>query len=401
MKTLLSLKKLKRLSAMGAFIIALLLISSCKLLNKIQEGIDTLNNLGNNTNVILDQASGDLNANAANYEQIMREAINKITSQSVKAQLQDALDHAIVTASSEYRCDISFTADYLIKRIKAIKATLNNTSVPTEAPVVCNNIPSVVNMNLPPNQRNMIEVTGYFLNQDFSKYKLYLQSTNGSKSNKTSALTASSDFKLIVNLGSTGIVLDNSSDKIILSWNGNDISIIPVLQRIPEKCQLVDRTLLNLPKLVLTPSHQKNVCQGKGDKEFNGNGPCSQGHVNIYTKNDGKELWASASVDMWECPDDLAMCRSDYTSGSASVEMKLATMDAGWRIKVIKETTNDWFSNIDRKADQSESVSGSGPVMNYLIFGDFDGDDIGSSRVEITFKNIKVTLEEIGDCVRN
>jgi len=40
-------------------------------------------------------------------------------------------------------------------------------------------------------------------------------------------------------------------------------------------------------------------------------------------------------------------------------------------------------------------------VLNYLIQGDTDGDDLGSSRIEITFKSIKVTLEEIGDCIRN
>jgi len=91
----------------------------------------------------------------------------------------------------------------------------------------------------------------------------------------------------------------------------------------------VNRTLLNLDKIVITTTHQKNVCSGKGDKEFNGNGPYSRGSVSIFTRNDGRELWASASVDMWECPDDLSLCRSDYSSGSASKVTKLATMDAG------------------------------------------------------------------------
>ncbi len=401
MKTIYISKKFLNLTFYSVIVITIMTISGCDLLKKIQNAIDTLNNLGNNTNVVLDQAASDLNANASNFEQIMQEAINKINSNTIKAQLQDALNNAIVTTSTEYRCDISFTADYLIKRIKAIKASLNNSPVPVEEPHICNNLPSLIDMNLPANNRNKIDVTGYFLNQDFSKYKLYLQSTNGSKTNKTSCLTASTDFKLNINLGSNGIIITNTSDKIILMWNNNVLSEIPVVQRLPEKCQLVDRTLLNLPKLVLTPVHQKNVCPGKGDLEFDGHGPCTQGYVNIFTRNDGKELWASAKVDMWECPDDLTLCRSDYTSGSISKELKLATMDAGWRIKVIKETTNDWFTNIDRICDQSESVSGSGPVSNYLIFGDFSGDDIGSSRVEITFKSIKVTLEAIGDCVRN
>jgi len=394
-------KQMINLILYSLVVITLMSMSSCKIAQKIKDGIDSFNNLGNNTNVILDEAAGNLNANADNFRQIMEDAMNKINSQSIKAQLQDALNNAIITASSEYRCDVSFTADYLIKRIKAIKASLNNSPAPVEEPHVCNNLPSLIDMNLPANNRNKVEITGYFLNQDFTKYKLYLQQTNGTKSNKTSSLSASSDFKLNINLGNNGIILTNTSDKIVLMWNDHIISEIPVVQRLPEKCTLVDRTLTNLPKIILTATHQKNVCPGKGDKEFNGNGPCSKGSVNIFTRNDGRELWASAKVDMWECPDDLSLCRSDYTSGSATKELKLATMDVGWRIKVIKETTNDWFSNIDRKADQSEMVSGSGPVSNYLIFGDFSGQDIGSSKVEITFKPIKVTLEEIGDCVRN
>lgn len=401
MKNPILLRSLKRIFIYSLFATVLVAADSCKLAKKIQETIDTLNNIGNNTNVILDQAASDLNANADNFRQIMEETINKINTQSIKAQLQDALDNAIVTASTEYRCDISFTADYLIKRIKAIKASLNNTAPPVEEPHICNNLPSLIDMNLPPNQRNKVEITGYFLNEDFSKYKLYHQLTNGSKSNKTSCLTASSDFKLNINLGNTGIVLGTNSDKLVLTWGNEVLTEIPVVQRIPENCQLVDRTLTGLPKLILTVVHQKNICPNKGDKEFSGHGPCSKGSVSIFTRNDGRELWARGSVDMWECPDDLNLCRSDYTSGSITKELKLATMDSGWRIKLIKDTPNDWFSNIDRKTDQSEQVSGSGPVLNYLIFGDFNGDDIGSSRVEVTFKSIKVTLEEIGNCVRN
>ena len=257
-------------------------------------------------------------------------------------------------------------------------------------------------MNRPANQRNLITLTGYFLNEDFRKYKLFLFNQNGSSSNRTSSLSASTDFKLLVNLGSSGITLNENSAKLVLKWNNIIISEIPVLQRQPEPCRVREREFTGLPTMVLYPEHKKDprIDKPKGDKEFQGHGPCTTGNVSIFTRNNETELWARAFVRMWECPDDLTKMRYDFTYGDKTLEMKLVTADAGWRIKMIKETTHVYFQNIDRNADRTETISGSGPVLRYLIQGDTSGDDLGSSRVEITFKPIKVTLEEVGDCIR-
>jgi hypothetical protein len=138
-----------------------------------------------------------------------------------------------------------------------------------------------------------------------------------------------------------------------------------------------------------------------GDLEFAGNGPCTRGTVSIFTRDNGKELWARGFVRMWECPDDYSQIKSDYTYGDKQQEIKLVDADLGWRIKMIKETTNASFQNIDKDANTTENISGSGPVSNYKILGDASGNDLGSSRVEISFKSIKVTLEELGDCIQN
>ena len=375
---------------------------SCKVIKKIADEYgDILTNATNDINQILDRATSDLNSNASNYGNIMQEAINSITDADIKAQLQDALDNAIVTTSTEIRCNIQFTGDYLIKRIRAIKAAYNNAPVPVEVPRFCTIIPSAINMNQPANQRNLVTLTGYFLNESFNKYRLVLYNKNGSTSNRTSSLSASTDFKLLINLGSGGITLNENSAKLVLLWNNNVLSEIPVLQRQPEPCRIREREFSGLPRMVLYPEHKRDPrINKKGDKEFQGHGPCTTGNVLIFTRNDGKELWARAFVRMWECPDDLTRSRSDHTYGDKTLEMKLVNADAGWRIKMIKEATSDNFQNIDRNADRTERISGSGPVSSYLIQGDTSGDDLGSSRVEISFKPIKVTLEEIGDCIR-
>lgn len=372
------------------------ILTSCGILNDF---VDAFTNFGNTTNQILDQAINDLNGNAENYGHIMEEAIDKIENENVKEQLQEALDNAIITASSEVRCDIQFTVDYLIKKIKIIKASYNHETLPVENPQICNNNPSIIDMNLAANQRNKIEITGYFLNEDFRKYHLTLYSTTNSSSNQTTNLSMSSDFKLIVNLGSNGVILDESSSRLELTWDDNIVTSIPIIQRHPEPCQIRERTFTGLPKLVLYPAHKKSPWAKKGDKEFDGHGPCTKGNVTIFTRNNGKELWAKGYVQMWECPDDFSKIKEDYTYGDITKEIKLVDVDNGWRIKNIKESTYDQFQNIDRRDDATEEIGGSGPVSMYLIQGDTDGDDLGSSRVEITFKNIKVTLQEIGDCI--
>lgn len=398
MKRMNLFKTLKMASVIIICFLFFTVLNSCK---ELQNIVDTLNNQGNNINSTLDEALGNLNANAANYEQIMRETIDKINSQTIKAQLQDALNSAIVTAGIEYKCSFRFTTDYLIKRVKDIKSSLNNLPPAIQYPVVCTLLPDHIDMNLPANIRNKAEITGYFLNQDFTRYKLYHYLKNGSRSNITNYMNAVSDFKLFINIGSNGVILTSESDRLVLEWGGSLITTIAIVQKTLLPCQIRDFTLQNLPVMTLTPEHAKLYCPGKGDREFNGNGPCTKGHIYVYTTNDGKELWADGSCYMYECPDDYNLCHSDYTSGNANNKILLAIIEAGWRVKQINDAAHDWFQNIDRICDQSESVPGSGPVSRYLVFGDYNGDDIGSSHVEVHFKNIKVTLEKIGDCIRN
>lgn len=383
-------------------ILMLLSVSSCNIINRILGVITTLGNSIVNVNSVLDNTMNNLSATATNYQSIMEEAIQSIKDINVKQQLQSALDNAIVTASGEIKCDIQFTADYLIKRIQAIKAEYNHQPVPILAPRICTVLPSLIDMNLPANQRNYVQITGYFLNENFSKYKLY-HVRSGINIDMTSCLTANTDFKLQINLGSNGITLDQNSQKLVLMWDNDIVTEIPVIQRQVVPCQLRSRILTNLPQMTLLPVKKAfpGLNKPEGDAEFDGNGPCTTGNVSIFTRNNGTELWARAFVRMWECPDDFKYVHSDYSYGDITSEEKLITVDYGWRIKRINQSTYENFQNIDQICDITELVTGNGVVANYVILGDTGGDDLGKSYVVITFRPVNVTLEEIGDCIRN
>jgi len=386
------------------FVLLLLSFSSCGIFNKeIEEIKEVLIGTANSTTAILDQAVSDLNGNAENYGNIMQEAIDKIDDQNVKNQLSNARDDAnkiVATAGTEFKCSIQFTADFLKKKIKAIKADLLNRPIPKELPVFCQIIPASIDMNRPANQRNEICLTGYFLKEDFSKYKLYHYASNGNKTDKTISLTVSTDFKLIINLGSSGITINENSAKLSLTYDGEMISEIPIIQRQREPCKIQERAITGISNLVIYPDHKKSPWQSIGDKEFKGHGPCTKGSVSIFTRNSGRELWARAFVQMWECPDKLDRIQKDYTYGSKEVTVKLKSIADGWRIKKIKDNTYANFQNID-KNHNTELVPGSGPISSYIILGDTGGSDLGRSYVEFRFKAISVTLEEFDDCISN
>ncbi len=366
----------------------------------IKRFLKILPDILDNTNSILDEAVNNITANAENYATILQGAINDVKNAHVKEQLEDALSLAIKNVSDELKCDIQFTGDYLIKRIRAIKAEYNNQPLPPQYPMICVVYPDAINMNLPANMRNDVTISGYFLKENRNSFKLYLYSSGGLVADRTSDLSLSTDYKLKINLGSNGITLSQNSSKLVLKLDDEIISEIVVLQRQPEPCATKTWTYGNLPNIVVYPVHKDFPGRSGGDKEFSGHGPCVRASVTVFTRNNNRELWARCWVQMWECPDDISKSRSDYTYGDATEEIKLATVEDGFKIKRINITTNDDLAYIDYGTG-IETRPGGGPVSQYRILGDTDGDDVGESWLEVSFRSINVTLIEIGDCIQN
>ena len=144
----------------------------------IKRFLKILPDILDNTNSILDEAVNNITANAENYATILQGAINDVKNAHVKEQLEDALSLAIKNVSDELKCDIQFTGDYLIKRIRAIKAEYNNQPLPPQYPMICVVYPDAINMNLPANMRNDVTISGYFLKENRNSFKLYLYSVS-------------------------------------------------------------------------------------------------------------------------------------------------------------------------------------------------------------------------------
>ncbi len=366
----------------------------------IKRFLGILPDILDNTNSILDEAVNNITANAENYATILQGAINDVKKAHVKEQLEDALSLAIKNVSDELKCDIQFTGDYLVKRIRAIKAEYNQQPLPPQDPMICVIYPDAINMNLPANMRNDVTISGYFLKENRNAFRLFLYSAGGSVADRTSDLSLSTDYKLKINLGSNGITLNKNSSKLVLKLNDDIISEIVVIQKQPEPCATKTWTFGNLPNLIVYPVHKNFPGKSGGDKEFSDHGPCVRCNVSVFSRNNGREIWARAWVQMWECPDDISKSRSDYTYGDATKEIKLATVEEGFKVKRFNITTTDNLAYIDY-GHGIDSRPGGGPVSQYRILGDTDGDDVGESWVEVSFRSLSVTLVEIGDCIQN
>jgi len=226
----------------------LLLSFLCLLpLNSCRKALGDLANIAaNGTNSIvgtLDKVANDLNANASNFNSIIEEAIAEIEDQDIKNDLELLLNNAITLVGTEIRCNIQFTIDYLLKGINSIKANLLEEESPTIRPVVCAVIPESINMKLKPNDRDEIIVTGYFFKEGSSNFKLYHYSIHGTEREVSSKISSITDFKLLINLGRNGVSLNDSSDKLVLKWNDDIISEIPIIQPHLEPCKLRSRSI--------------------------------------------------------------------------------------------------------------------------------------------------------------
>lgn len=379
--------------------------SSCGVTDEVEDFVEELTQSTQDIEAIIDEAATEISANVSNFESILDEAVDKITDDQydqIRDDLRDATANAVSLLGEEFRCNTQYIGDYLKKQLTKIKYLFKNGDEPPAEPGICHVIPNAIEMDRPTNSIDVAVITGYFFDEAFENFELLLDLGNGIV-DVSEHLHLTSNFRLTINLGSNGINLNKYSQKLTLMWDGKVYSEIPIIQPTPEPCNLKERTITGFSNLVLVPIHKADprIDEPKGNKEFSGRGPCVYGWTHLFTRNNRKELWVKSYLSMWECPDDFGFANGDYTYGDVIVEKLLKKADAGYYFKNIKDNTLDELWYIDNSHSIHETIAGGGPVLSYRIVGDTSGSDLGDSRVEITFKPLDVTLEEIGDCIPN
>jgi hypothetical protein len=277
----------------------------------------------------------------------------------------------------------------LAQGLQGILAKFRKQPVPPLKAVVCDASPAAVDMNLPPNNRNNIEVYGYNLDQAWIKL---LHVRTSSTTDVSAQFSVTSPFKRVINLGSTGVALQTDSVKLRMDLGAGALRDIPVIQAWPSICTTRDFHTTSASMQVV-PTHV-----GPGDNEFAGHGPCTRADARVYVAANGAELRGALSVDVWECPDDMGKIRSDYTEAIGSAARVLFTANHDERIIEVRGPTAARLEYIDTNTEP-DSKADSGLIVRWNMIGDTDGNDVGRSSVTATFNSVHLVLRKVEDCV--
>ena len=383
----------KRTSAILLPVLVLMMVSigGCDWIGSLGNDINFFQREFSNTEDILNRAVADIDANSQNWQRIMQQAIDQVnpSERQIRQDLEDLMQRGIHTVGLEARCDLSYLADMLVGGLQRIQAKVLHKDPPPLKVVVCDASPSFVDMNLGPNQRNNIEIYGY--NLDMSWLKLY-HVMESSQKNESAKFSSISPFKRVINLGSNGIVLAPNSVKLRMDLGGGENRDIPVIQKWPEVC--TTRTWdTNSASIQVIPRHV-----GRGDKEFNGHGPCIRATAQVFSAENGTQLYGSVDVDMWECPDNMTLIRKDYTEGIGREERVIFTPDQDEEIVEILSPMAVLLEFVGEGINP-QSKTDSGLVSRWNIVGDTEGNDVGESYVTATFNPVRLVLRKKSNCV--
>lgn len=362
---------------------------------------DALNNLtgqvGNSTTKtvnILDDAITALGQNSADWQKILADTRDKLTDaaqSTVRTEVSQALDRAVATTSTEFRCDVDFLRTRVREDLISIKAKFLGQQVPSLQPSLCNVIPSAIDLNLDQSRRNILEFYGY--NFDTTPpLQLVLENADGSTHDVSQFLAKPTYYHMTVNLGGAGVQLDGNSEKFHLRWQDQELSTLSVLQPTTPVCE--SKSIDPVPaKISFVPEHTG------GDTNFGGNiAVDSTIAVDRWFASTGVGVSAVINVKLRENG-------GDHTAASTFQLVNLYTPDPGWDVEQLtigQKTTEFHYTHTDTPSNiDSFDTGGQGPVMHLDFEGLNSGDGGAGSKakVTITFNPLRMVVTQHGNCV--
>lgn len=362
--------------------VLLFFILGCGLKRTIQ---DTAQDLTNNTAAMLDDAIDEISHESESWQSTLQELTEKLTDEAqstIRNEVQNLANRTIAAAGSELRCNVDFLGARVVQALQRIKAELLKKPIPERSPAICQVIPSSIDMNLMPNRRNKVDISGYdFDNQPL---KLYLINNVNEKIDLTYAINRVSHYHLVLNLGSNGALLNEASSRLVLEYKDKEMSSIAVTQPVIPDCKEEEKSF-SPDVITFIPEHTQ------GDREYNGNGPNVNARVSIYIDNNT----VKAKVYM-----RAKESKSDWSTAEGSAVLNIYTAPSNRRIVSIVSDKETSINYIDSGHSEDFFEKGSGELIKRFAFvGDTDGDDAGTrTRVKVTFNRVVVKLKEIGNC---
>ena len=114
----------------------------------------------------------------------------------------------------------------------------------------------------------------------------------------------------------------------------------------------------------------------RGDREFDGHGPCMRFAVDLQIEDDGTALTASYEMHAFECAGSFSSPQADFTASLGVREELLASSGPAGRILGYSTASSLQHTYIDTNhADDIFNFSGNEPVSSLRFIGDTGGDE--------------------------
>lgn len=179
---------------------------------------------------VFDDAIDRLVASSDSWQDVLEDTRDELIKQgqsTLANEVSNVLSRAISDLSIEARCYTDFMRDRVKEDLIRMRAKLTGEN-PSLTPVFCNPTPKTVDMNLPPERRPFVQISGY--NLDAANVTIYLLDIQGQQSDVTFALGNPSRYLLTLNLGGNGVPLTNLSDKLIFVLSREETRSINIIQ---------------------------------------------------------------------------------------------------------------------------------------------------------------------------
>lgn len=379
------------------FVLSLLLLSGCPNPPDPDDPAGIQGPL-NKAIAALNVALSRMGNTSEDWQKILEDTRKEIPAElqsTVGNEVSNTLTRATGAAGTQALCILDIVRNRTILDLRHIRAGLLKkigvkVEDPEPEPWLCQPNPTYIDPTLVASNRlNQVEFFGY----DFDKvkkedYQVLLVNNSGTI-DVSAHLTQQSHYHMTLNLGANGVQLSPDSQKIVLKWKGKQQSEIPMIYPQTPICGSREESK-PLDPIVFTPPHT-----GRGDKDFDGNGPRVSVSVKLLKAEDGSHVDAEIFMEAVET-------KKDWTTVSGSVTQRIYTPDPGWKVEQITgvlEDSDEYVDTTDKQNDFRPRGSG-GPVLQYEFVGDTKGDEASlRTQVTVNFNPLRLVLKQTGNCV--
>jgi hypothetical protein len=369
-------------------------LSGCKRLNReVDEFQSIINTTKTETINTLDFAISSLNKNSADWRQTLDQTVKQLTedAQSIlRIEVQNILTTSIALLGVELQCSLDIIGIKAKNSLEKLKARYLELPEPAARPYVCLTIPLSIDMKLDPSRRNNITITGYF---DSTDYRILLIKRTRQEVDITRFVSKTSPYILNINLGSNGIELSSSDDKIIMkTGESNIITTINVVQPSAPNCFEGDLEVIpnETANYTLIPKRYCNPCTNP-DLEW-GNSTVTV-FYSVRLEAIGRSVYAHLNMRCNEQGGDKS-----YVNHYERIRIHTLPADQialGFGQDVYFEE-----QYLNTLTDEPEPRNARGPVQQFLFYiRTRKGIDINSyTRVNIAFNRLKIRVRQVGNC---